>query len=169
MSDSGRTLSNTAKAAVFAQNTDEVFITLVTIDHPNFTAPVRICDDPYEILPIAGVRGVVSRGDEYLFLPFSMELPAQDDTGVAKARISIDNVSREIVGAVRSATSALSIDMEVVLASDVDTPEVSINDFRLEKVNYDALTVTGEISVEYFDLEPYPARRFTPADFPGLF
>jgi len=165
----GRPLSNAAKAAIFAQQTDEAFITLVTINHPTFTAPVRVASDPYELLPDAGVRGVVSRGEEYLFLPFTIELPAQDDSGAAKARISVDNISREIVAAVRRANSALTITIEIVLASDPDTPEVSIEDFRLDRVTYDALTVSGDISVEYFDLEPFPARRFTPSDFPGLF
>lgn len=165
----GRTLSNTAKAALYAQSADECFIILVTIDHPTFAEPVRVASDPLEVLPIAGVRGVVSNGDEYVYLPFSIELPAQDDTGVAKARISVDNISREIVAAVRNATSALSISIAIVLASDPDTLEVSIEDFRLDRVTYDALTVSGDISVEYFDLEPFPARRFTPSDFPGLF
>lgn len=165
----GRPLSNAAKAAIFAQQTDEVFITLVTINHPTFTTPVRIASDPFELLPVAGVRGVISRGEEFIYLPFVIELPAQDDTGVAKARISVDNISREIVAAVRRATSALLITIEIVLASDPDTPEISIEDFRLDRVTYDALTVSGDISVEYFDLEPFPARRFTPSDFPGIF
>lgn len=169
MTDTGRQMSNAAKAAVYAQNTDECFITLVTINHASFSEPVRVASDPYEILPDAGVRGVVSRGNEFIFLPFDIELPAQDDTGVARARISVDNVDRQIVAAVRTATSALSITIEIVLASDVDTPEVSVEDFRLDRVTYDAFTVSGDISVEFFDLEPFPSRRFTPSDFPGLF
>ncbi len=164
-----RNLSNAAKQALYAQQTDEVFIMLVTIEHENFTTPIRVASDPKEVLPDAGVRGVVSRGNEFVFLPFTINLPMQDDSGVARASISIDNISREIVAAVRQATSALSITIEVVLASDVDTLEVSIPDFRLERVTYDALTVAGDISVEYYDLEPFPARRFTPSDFPGVF
>lgn len=164
-----RPLSNSAKAAMYAQSTSEVFIMLVTIDHPSFTTPVRVASDPYELLPEAGVRGVISRGMEFLYLPFSVELPSQDDTGVAKARISVDNISREIVAAVRRANSALSITIEIVLASDPDTLEVAIEDFRLDRVTYDAFTVSGDISIEYFDLEPFPSRRFTPSDFPGIF
>lgn len=165
----GRDLSNAAKAAIYTQTTDEAFVLLVTVNHSSFTQPVRVSSDPHEVLPIAGVRGIVSNGDEYLYLPFVIELPAQDDTGVAKARISIDNISREIVAAVRGADSALSIDIHIVLASDPDTIEAAITDFKLERVTYDAFTVSGDISVEYFDLEPFPARRFTPSDFPGLF
>ena len=100
MSDSGRNLSNAAKSAVYNQETDEVFIVLLTIDHTSFTAPIRVASDPYEVLPIAGLRGVESRGEEYLYLPFTVELPHQDDSGVARARISVDNVSREIVAAI---------------------------------------------------------------------
>ena len=164
-----RPLSNAAKHAIYAQQTDEVFIILATISNPNFEDDIRVCSDPYELLPDAGVKGVVSRGQEYIYLPFTINLPAQDDTGVAKASISIDNISREIVSAVRKASSSLGITIEIVLASAVDNVEVSVQDFRLERVSYDAFTVSGDISAEYFDLEPFPARRFTPSDFPGLF
>lgn len=165
----GRPLSNAAKAAMFAQSTSEAFIMLITISHPSFTDDVRVCSDPYEDLPVAGVKGIVSNGDEYLFMPFSLNLPSQDDSGTARAQISIDNIGREIVAAVRQADSALTISIQIVLASDVDTPEITISDFRLDRVTYDAFTVSGDISVEYFDLEGFPARRFNPADFPGIF
>ena len=164
-----RNLSNTARNAIYAQETGEVFILLLTITHPSFTQPVRLASDLKDDLPMAGVKGVLSRGLEFVYLPFSISLPAQDDTGVAKANISIDNINREIVFAVRKADSALSITLEIVLASAPNVPEVTMEDFQLEKVSYDAFTVSGDISVQYFDLEPFPARRFTPSDFPGLF
>ena len=164
-----RPVSNAFKAAIYAQQTSEVFIVLATISHPSFEDDIRAASDPFELLPDAGVRGVVSRGLEYVYMPFVINLPAQDDTGIARASLSIDNIDRRIVAAVRSASSALNVSFEIVLASDVDTPELSVQDFRLERVTYDAFTVSGDISMEYFDLEPFPARRFTPSDFPGLF
>lgn len=164
-----RNVSNAFKQAVFAQQTSEAFILLATISHPSFTDDIRVASDPYEDLPIAGVKGVISDGLEYVYLPFTITLPAQNDTGIARASISIDNVNREIVNAVRRATSALEVSMQVVRASDVNTPEVLVSDFRLERITYDALTVSGEITVEYYDLEPFPSKRFTPSDFPGMF
>ena len=164
-----RPLSNAATQAMFAQQTSEVFILLVTIDNPSFTQPIRIASDPYQILPDAGVRGVVSRGNEYLYAPFTIMLPVQDDSGIAKASLSVDNIDRRMVEAVRTATSSLRISIEIVLASDVDSVEISMDDFRLERVTYDALTVSGDISMEYYDLEPFPSKRFTPSDFPGIF
>ena len=164
-----RQVSSAFKQAVFAQQTSECFIILLTISNPDFVDDIRVCSDPFEMLPDAGVRGVVSRGDEYIYLPFTINLPVQDDTGIARASISVDNIGREIVAAVRRATSSLNITMEIVLSSDVNTPEVSLEDFKLDRVTYDAFTISGDISMEYYDLEPFPARRFTPSDFPGIF
>lgn len=164
-----RNLSTTAKQSIYAQSTSESWMLLLTINNDIFTDPIRICDKSYELLPLAGVRGVVSQGNEFLFVPMNINLPIQDDTGISRASISVDNISREIVRNIRSARTALSITMEVVLSSDPDVIELSAEDFRLERVSYDALTVSGDISVEYFDSEPYPAKRFTPPDFPGIF
>lgn len=164
-----RQLSAAAKQAIYNQQTDEVFAILMTIDHPNFTQPILVSSDNGVILPSAGVRGTLSRGKEYVFLPFTIELPTQDDTGIARARISIDNIDRQMVNAVRSANSALKIKIEIVLASTPDVVEVVMDDFQINQVTYDALTISGELSLEYYDLEPYSKLRFTPSNFPGMF
>lgn len=164
-----RQLSNAARQAVFAQDTSQVFIMLLTITHPNFVEPIRLSSDPTTILPIAGFRGTISRGNEYVYMPFSVALPSQDDTGIARANISIDNIDRQIVMYIRQADSALSVNLEIVMASSPDSVEVSAPDFRLEKVSYDALTVSGDLSLEYYDLEPYSKLRFTPNAFTGMF
>lgn len=165
-----RNVSNALKAASFAQQTDAAYITLLTITNQNLTTPIRVCDDPNQLLPVAGVRGVISRGNEYIFLPFALSLPAEDDTGIGKASLTIDNISREIVLAVRQAIGTkIYMKIEIVLSSDLNTPEVVMDNFILEGIKYDAFTVTGDVTVEYYDLEPFPARRFTPSDFPGIF
>lgn len=165
----GRPLSNAAKMAMYAQQTSEVFIILVTLEHPDFTQPIRVASDSFELLPDAGVRGVVSRGVEYVYLPFTIELPQEDESGVFRATVSIDNISREVVQYVRQASSALKVSIEIVLSSSVDNVEISVPDFELQSVSYDSFTVSGDLSMEYYELEPFPARRFTPSDFPGIF
>lgn len=164
-----RNLSNAAKHAIFSQQTSEAFIILVTISHSNFTDDIRVASDPFEILPSANVRGVVSRGTEFVYFPFSINLPNSDDTGIARAMVSFDNIDRSMINAIRTADSSLSIKIEMILASDVDNVEFVIEGFKLDRVTYDSLTISGEISMEYYDLEPFPSKRFTPADFPGLF
>ena len=164
-----RTLSAPAKAAIFAQETNKAFIMLLTVSHPNWVEDLHYASDPFEELMTVSGRGVISRGEEYPFIPFSLNLPTQDDSGVAKASISIDNINREIVSLIRSTPSAVRIKIEIVLSTSVDTPEITIENFRLEQVSYDAMTISGDISIKYFDLEPFPSKQFTPSDFPGLF
>ncbi len=164
-----RILSDEFRRAAFSEKTREAVVCLLTISDPSFPEDIRLCDDAFEVLPIAGQRGVVSRGDEFIYIPFGFELPNQDATGIARARLSVDNVSREIVKAVRQASASVSIKFELVLSRDVDAVEFVSEDFKLEKAKYDALTVSGELSMEYFDQEPFPSGRFTNTGYPGMF
>lgn len=163
-----RPLSITARRAAYAQQSKEAWVALLTISHPNIPT-MYVCDDATELLPIAGVRGIVSRGQEFVFMPFALTLPNSDDTGVSKAKLNIDNTDRRIVQAAREADSALLIKIEVVLASRPDDLEMEIDGFRIENVPYDAFTVSGELTQEYYDLEPFPWQHFTPSTTPGLF
>lgn len=164
-----RSLSLAARTAINAQTTDECFIQLVTITSDALTTPILVADDAFEVLPTAGVRGVLSRGSEFIYLPFTLSMPNDDDTGIGRAQISIENVSRQIIQAILSTSGQIDIKVEVVLASDVDVVEYVLDNFILESVNFDALTITGQMTIQYYDREPFPCKRFTPSDFGGLF
>lgn len=164
-----RQLSNAAIQAAYSQETSEVFVSLLTITNPSFTEPIRLSSDNAVLLPNSNVRGTISNGIEYIYCPFTITLPQDDDTGIARATIRVDNIDRRITEAVRRATSAISVDIRIVLASSPDVIEAIVQDFRLEQVSYDALEVSGELSLDYYDLEPYSKLRFTPSGFPGLF
>lgn len=164
-----RVLSAAARQSAYAQQTGEVWAILLTVNHPSFTQPLRVSSDNAVLLPLANVRGTLSKGIEYPYLPFTITLPQQDESNVARATVVIDNIDRRIVEAARRADSALEVTVEVVLASSPDITEIMIEGFRIEDVNYDALTVSGDLSVEYFDLEPFSKLRYTPSGFPGMF
>lgn len=164
-----RSLTLAARTAINAQTTDECFIQLVTITSDALTIPILVADDPFEVLPVAGVRGVVSRGDEFIYLPFTISMPNDDDTGIGRANISIENVSREIIRSILTTSGQIDIKVEVVLASDVDVVEYTLDNFILESVSYDALSINGQMTIQYYDKEPFPSKRFTPSDFGGLF
>lgn len=164
-----RNLSAAHYEAANAQSTSEAWIVLVTLSNANLTDDIRVASDPKQLLPVAGVRGVISRGQEFIYLPFNINLPTQDDTGTSRARLSIDNISREIVQAVETARGEINCLVEVVLASDTDAVEIAQPNFQLESVSYDALVVEGDLAVKTLISEPVPWGRFTPSYFPGLF
>jgi len=154
------TVSNTFKTEVFKQETSECFILLVTIDHADLSVPIRVSSDGVD---------TISRSNTFVSFPFDITLPTDSDEGPPTAKLVIDNVDRQIVQAVRSISSAPSVLMELVLASDLETVEIDWPDFELINVDYDALTVSGVLTQERFTAEPYPSVKFTPGNFPGLF
>lgn len=165
------TISNTFKQAAYAQETDEVFVVLVTLDSEELTEPIRICSDPKEKFDDLGdeIYGISSNGDRYIFIPFDIWLPRDDRTGTVSAKLSIENLDRRIIETARSVTRPVSVRMQCVLASDPDTIELDFDNFQLSNVKYDVMSVDGDLTLNYWGLEPFPSNTFTPANFPGLF
>lgn len=108
--------------------------------------------------------------DEYQPFPFELELPDDtDDMSGALARLRVDAVDRRVVEAVRRIGGVPSVDVEIVLASDPDTVELSWPTFSLSNVRYDAMKIEGDLVLEVLDQEPFPADAFNPDLFPGAF
>lgn len=153
-------IQQTFSQAIFSQESGEAFIILLTIDHPELAAPIRVSSD--------GVN-TISRSNTFISFPFEISLPLEDPERPPRARLQIDNVDQQIVQAVRTITSAPTVLIEIVLSSQPDIVEVTIPDFKLTNASYNALSVTGDLSLEEFLQEPYPADSFTPSRFPGVF
>lgn len=154
------TLSSVARGAMFDEETDDGLLALLTIDHADLATPIRVVHDQVD---------VVSRGNTFTAFPFELILPTQEADSPPVARLTIDNVSREIAQTLRSVSSAPSVLIEVVRIKDTETLELSYPLLSLRNVRYDALKVTGDLVSEDLQLEPYPAHTFSPANFPGLF
>lgn len=148
------------RRALFAQETEEAFIVLLTIDHANLLTPQRFAHNTVDF---------ISRGETYLAYPFEIDLPGQDPERPPRVTLRIDNVSREIVLTLRQIQSAPTVTMEVVMASTPDNVEAGPYEFTLRSVDGDAFLIEGELSFEDILNDAYPAGDFTPATHPGLF
>lgn len=153
------TVSDTFRTSAFAADTGDVWLVLVTIEHDDLSAPIRVVNDTVNL---------TSRGDLFTAFPFDVTLPDSREDAPPRARLVIDNASREIAQAVRSIGGAPTVTLEVVRAADPDTVEISWPFFSLRDVKWNVGSVSGELVVEDFTSEPYPAGVFSPASFPGL-
>lgn len=166
-----RTLSSVALASANAQETDEVWLLLLRIKHPDI--------DPED--PDPQKRGVLrfvnnnedmqnagSDGGDYIAFPFMFDIPTEDPEQPSVARLKIDNVDRQIVEIVRSLNSPPTADVELVLASQPTTVEISFEGMTLRAVDYNALEVTGTLTLEEIFTEPVTVEM-TPSRFPGMF
>lgn len=154
--------------AVNSQTTDEIFVILLTLKHTSLTQDICISSDNKSLLT-NGLRGTVSNGVEYTYLPFKLTLPNLQDGTIPACKISIDNIDRAITAALSSILSPPAIEVRIALASDPDVIEYVLTGMKLNDIVSDRMTIEGEFSTEYFVSEPYPSVRFTPSRFPGLF
>lgn len=164
-------ISENLRQAAYAQDTDIAVIVLLTLSNDDMEEPIRVCSAPVEKFTDLGenVYGVTSNFNRFVFLPFEIELPQDDKTGAVSAKLTIDNVTREIVQYARQTRNVLNVTLQVVLSNNLDYIELEYKNFKLRNISYDGLTVSGDLSIDYLGLEPFPAGRFTPSGFPGLF
>lgn len=154
----GRALSLVATASLVEEATDEVWLVLMEITHADMADTIRVVNN---------TEAIVSDGETYVGLPFAIEFPDEGDRP-GEARISIDNVDRRIVEAVRSITTPPTVKLQVILASQPDTIEFELDGLKLRDVTYDAAQVQGYLRFEDLSVEPV-AALITPERFPGLF
>lgn len=164
-------ISNNFRRAAYAQETDVAVIVLLTLSTEDLPDTIRVCNVPVQKFSNLGenVYGLISNGQQYLFLPFDIELPQDDKTGAVSARLTIDNVNRQIVQYARETKKPINVTVQVILSNDLDTVEFESSDFKLTNVSYNGFNVTGDLSIDYLGLEPFPCGRFTPSGFSGLF
>ena len=155
-----RLLSSAALQSLAAQETGEVWVILLTLSHEDLATPIRVCSDAV---------AVTSRGDEYLPYPFELHLPDDREDREPRPELRIDNVAREIIATLRTITTPPTVTIELVLASAPDAVEVGPLPLSLWSARYDAASITGELGYEAQDDAPYPAARYVPSVYPGLF
>lgn len=152
-------VSVVGRAAVNAQQTDEVFLVLLMITHPSIPTPLRFVND---------YQNCTSGGQVYTAFPFKITFPESGGTTLGQATLTIDNVDLSISEAVQNIFGPPVVTLTVVLASSPDTIEWGPFSLYLRQVTVTALTVEGTLYYEDILNEPFPAGTFDPKTAPGL-
>lgn len=167
------TMSPAAIKAMFSPDSDEILITLLTIyDEDNVTPVIRVADNYLQRLSETAdhvIYGVQSRGNDYIFLPINITLPSDEDNSAPRCTLTISDVTRDLTPIIRELAHPPRVALEMVLSSSPNTVEVSFYDFYITNITYNAETVTCNLEMINYQLEPFPCFSFTPRFFPGLF
>lgn len=164
-----RNVSDTLKEQVFAQEMNDPAIILITITHADLAEDINVSSDPTEVLG-SGLRGTISNGTEYTQFPFELVLQEQSENLLTRAKLRIDNVTRDIINAIRTARNdPPEVQIQVVLASDPDTVEINMTDLQLNNISATALSVEGELQPKIVQGEKFPKNTINQADFPAVF
>lgn len=155
-----RALSPAAARAVLARESEEVFLVLLEISHPDIP-PVRIVNNTEKVIRTEG---------EYLPYPFEAVLPDDTDNASPQVMLRIDNCDREVIRKLRELEGVPKCTMRVVLASSPQQDEVGPFAFSLLNVEYDALVISAAIGYEEdFLNQAVPAQSYIPSTSPGVF
>ncbi|MDP2322577.1 MAG: DUF1833 family protein [Gammaproteobacteria bacterium] len=143
-----------------AQDSNEVWVTLLKISHASLGAPLYFCNN---------TEDVTHSGQIYTAFPFQITLPSDESEREPVASLTISNVDRRLVDEIRSISSGPSMEVRVVLASSPSTTEYGPVALKATSVSYDANAITFQLGFEAYGAEPLPATKFTPEWFPGMF
>jgi hypothetical protein len=153
-------LSNNLIAQLFAQESDDPFLMLFTFTHPTFVGPIRFVNNKSDI---------VSRGDNYVAFPVRVVLPPEDGESERTVSIEFDNVSQELTDELRSITTPIDVKIELVLASAPDDIEITLDELKLQAIQYNSKRVTGTLVMDGFLNIGLTSETYTPTNYPGLF
>ena len=153
-------LSSNAVAAVLAQETSEVFLTLAEITHESLDAPLRF---------VGNTENVLHDGNTYYAVAFKFTPPTSSGEDDTPARLAIDNVDRSVAEQVDPISTPLKISFKIVLASSPDTVEWESGELILRNVRVNVQQISGSLYDVYIADRTVPGIYFSPFDFPGLF
>lgn len=161
-----RSVSVQFKRDAFAQETGEVYATLVKIEHADLPQPLFLCDQP---------AGVTLSGDSYLYYPFSLQLPDDESGKLPEVQFVVSDIGmdRNILAALREIDSPPTLTLFVGRVppggGDVEV-EYAPLPFVWRAMDYDIESIRGVLKMDQNFLdEAFPGTFFLPADgFPGV-
>lgn len=166
-------LSPAAIRAMFSPDSDDSLISLITIYYPNSdTVAVRLCDNYTQRISETDDEvyyGVQSRGEDFIFVPVQLTLPSEEDNTAPRCSLVINDVTQYITPLIREIDGPPKVLLELVLANSPDTVEAYFADFYITNISYNRDSVNCELSMNDYQVEPFPCYTFTPRFFPGLF
>jgi hypothetical protein len=152
-------LSAELLAQMFGQVSDDPFIMLVTLTHDDFST-IRLANNTVN---------VVSRGNTYTAFPMQITLPADTGDVDREVRIEFDNVSLSLIDEMRSISTPMEVKIEMLLASDLETVQLSIEDLKLRSITYDKQRISARLYMDSFLQVEMTSEIYGPNNFPGLF
>lgn len=176
-----RTLSLAMLVALYAQQTGDVIIPLLTIEHPDM--------EPEDILHFAlNTKPVISRGVTYIAFPFDIIVPDDADDTPPQAVLTVSNVDQRMAAFLEMSIIPPTITIEIirivgghlpfygsamfgvdVFPGGLDTVEASWTGLTLRSVKYNRQNISGNLTYEKMVSEGYPKGIFSPSYFPGMF
>ena len=158
-----RTITPATLRDMLVEDTGRVILICLTISHPTMATPIRLVND---------IKDLTWGGDTFIGMPFTVTLAGETEETISDVTLTVENVDRRMVEAVRTIQSAPTLLLQIVTVDEAGTVAQESGDmvFRLQSVDADALSLSGTLGLEADYLnEPAVKDRFDPTVAPGMF
>lgn len=157
-----RQVSLDGMRAMFAQETGEVPLMCLTLEHPSWDeGPIRVVYNTEAVVRAAGV---------FYPAPFDISLPNEQSEQVPQVTLTMLNMESSIVQEIKSITGRIKVTLEIVLASQPDVLEAGPFELYSMACTYDSEQIQATLGYEEDILNTlFPAEKYTPANSPGMF
>ena len=145
------------------QRTNEGIHTLITITHADLPAPIRITDHPGgDVIGPGGATWVTRDG---VVARFPQDFAEGEPTG----SLSMSNILRDLIDAIRSTSSTPDVQVDIVAISDPTTVQHGPFLYQIGRARYDELNTEFELILDDLMDDAFPGYRFDPKNTPGAF
>lgn len=153
-------LSNELLAQIYGQQSEDPFLMLLTLTHNDFAGPIRLVNNTVDI---------VSNGNTYQAFPLKITLPTDDGESSREVSLELDNTTLELMDELRSITTSIDVRLDMILASDPNTIQLSLQELKMKNISYNSSTIRANLLVDNFLNVEMTSEKYTPSNFPGLF
>jgi hypothetical protein len=135
--------------------------------HINYSSSVEPRESTLRV--VANTEDVISRGMVFQATHFEINLPNDDGETFPYVELKIANVDGLLIQAIRAFRNPPEMTLEIVLSDMPDLVERKVDFLRLSSCEFNALTISGKLSVESSLTNRFPSYDYNPSAFPGLF
>ena len=153
-------LSLAALTSLAAQETGEVWLVFIDINHDDLPAPLRFVLDH---------SSHTYDGSAYLPTWFDVQLMSSEPETMSTAKLNIDAVDQTVLDALVGLQTPPTVDIRVLLASDLTNVLVSQEGLVLRQIDTDNLTLSATLEGPDFFNETVPGVLMNRANTPGIF
>jgi hypothetical protein len=146
------------KSQIFAQQSGDPYLTLVTLWTDSFT---------YRL--VNNTEDIVSNGNLYTAFPMKVRLPADDGESAKDFQLEFDNASLLLIASLRSVTEPVNCQIDMILASMPDVVQMTAGELLVKSISYDKSRIVARIVLDNFLASAMTSERYTPSLYPGMF
>ena len=169
------TLSEALEEAYATAPAGQVILHTLEFRHPSFTVPLRVVNDQQDFVGTLEATAPIDPSTEVTFTAFAFELipPDVESTGsIPEITITIDNVSREILGYMDLAANSpdlIEVTYRPYLSDDTSEPQMNPPlTMTIRTVEADIFRITARASFGDFINKAFPAILYDATRFPAL-